>query len=217
VFIVAAAADTGGERRDRRPALNGAGGSQAERGETSRYVGDGAAPRRRTAADTCGQRHGCRQDTGRVGCVDSPDEVSPRERERPRPVTVDRSPAPAADAAGDGRNERRTEPAGLVGGPDAAQRGDAPAWGVYGPAIERWQRILGRPAPAPTEPGRTGPRLSPRLVEWLQGLPDGWVTGVPGLSRNAQLRLLGNGVVPQQGALALRMLGVTAAATAGAA
>ena len=38
------------------------------------------------------------------------------------------------------------------------------------------------------------------------GLPEGWVTGVPGLSRNAQLKALGNGVVPQQAAVALRML-----------
>ena len=38
------------------------------------------------------------------------------------------------------------------------------------------------------------------------GLPAGWVTAVPGLSRNDQLRLIGNGVVPQQGAAALRWL-----------
>ena len=29
------------------------------------------------------------------------------------------------------------------------------------------------------------------------GIPDGWVTGVPGLTRNDQLKILGNGVVPQ--------------------
>jgi DNA (cytosine-5)-methyltransferase 1 len=38
------------------------------------------------------------------------------------------------------------------------------------------------------------------------GLPAGYVTAVPGLSRNAQLRILGNGVVPQQAAHALRLL-----------
>jgi DNA (cytosine-5)-methyltransferase 1 len=38
------------------------------------------------------------------------------------------------------------------------------------------------------------------------GLPSGHVTEVPGLGRKAQLRALGNGVVPQQAALALRML-----------
>jgi DNA (cytosine-5)-methyltransferase 1 len=55
-------------------------------------------------------------------------------------------------------------------------------------------------------PGKTAERLSPVFVEWMQGLPEGWVTDVPGLSRNAQLKLLGNGVVPQQGDLALRLL-----------
>jgi len=38
------------------------------------------------------------------------------------------------------------------------------------------------------------------------GLPEGWVTDVPGLTRNAQLRILGNGVVPQQAEMALRLL-----------
>ncbi|MFE2751614.1 hypothetical protein ACFXGA_06375 [Actinosynnema sp. NPDC059335] len=38
------------------------------------------------------------------------------------------------------------------------------------------------------------------------GLPEGWVCDVPGLSRNQMLRLLGNGVVPQQGAAALHFL-----------
>ena len=66
--------------------------------------------------------------------------------------------------------------------------------------------MTGREAPRPTEPGRTGDRLSPRFVEFLMGLPEGWVTDVPGLSRNAQLKALGNGCVPQQVALALRLL-----------
>jgi DNA (cytosine-5)-methyltransferase 1 len=38
------------------------------------------------------------------------------------------------------------------------------------------------------------------------GLPAGWVTDVPGISRNDQLKVLGNGVVPQQEAYALRLL-----------
>ena len=66
--------------------------------------------------------------------------------------------------------------------------------------------MTGREAPRPTEPGRTGERLSPRFVEFLMGLPEGWVTDVPGLSRNAQLKALGNGVVPQQAEMALRLL-----------
>lgn len=38
------------------------------------------------------------------------------------------------------------------------------------------------------------------------GLPDGWVTDTPGLTRPAMLRALGNGVVRQQAAHALRLL-----------
>jgi DNA (cytosine-5)-methyltransferase 1 len=79
-------------------------------------------------------------------------------------------------------------------------------WGQYAPAIRRWERLT-RPAPAPTSPGKNGqPRLSAHFVEWLMGLPAGWVTDVPGLTRNEQLKALGNGVVPQQAAQALRML-----------
>lgn len=66
--------------------------------------------------------------------------------------------------------------------------------------------MTGRPAPAPAEPGPHGLRLSPRFVEWMQGLDAGFVTGVPGLPRMRQLQALGNGVVPQQAALALRLL-----------
>ncbi|MFA7763061.1 hypothetical protein [Streptomyces sp. NRRL S-448] len=49
-------------------------------------------------------------------------------------------------------------------------------------------------------------RLNPPLVEWLMGLPEGHVTAVRGLSRNAQLKALGNGVVPQQATAALHTL-----------
>jgi hypothetical protein len=66
--------------------------------------------------------------------------------------------------------------------------------------------MLGRAAPQPTEPGRGGrPRLSPRFAEWMMGLPDGWVTAL-NLPRTAQLRALGNGVVPAQAELAISAL-----------
>jgi DNA (cytosine-5)-methyltransferase 1 len=48
--------------------------------------------------------------------------------------------------------------------------------------------------------------LSARFVEWLMGLPGGWVTDVPGLTRNQMLKALGNGVVSQQCEAALRYL-----------
>jgi DNA (cytosine-5)-methyltransferase 1 len=73
--------------------------------------------------------------------------------------------------------------------------------------VHRWETILGRLAPPPTElSARGAPRLSPRAVEFLMGLPAGWVTDVPGLGRNEMLRALGNGVVPAQCAAALRLL-----------
>ena len=37
-------------------------------------------------------------------------------------------------------------------------------------------------------------------------LPDGWVTAVPGVCRSAQLRILGNGVIPAQAEAAAREL-----------
>lgn len=66
--------------------------------------------------------------------------------------------------------------------------------------------MLGRPAPNPTSPGAKGqPRLSAAFCEWLMGLPEGHVTDPAiDISRNDQLKALGNGVVPQQCAAALR-------------
>lgn len=84
---------------------------------------------------------------------------------------------------------------------------DTAAWGDYAAAITRWERVLGRPAPAPTITSAKGnPQLSPRFVEWLIGLDEGHVCDVPDLTRNEQLKLLGNGVVPQQALAALHTL-----------
>lgn len=80
-------------------------------------------------------------------------------------------------------------------------------WREYGPAIKRWETILGRPAPAPTMAGaRGGPALSHHFTEWLMGLPQGWITDVPGIDRRKGVRLCGNGVVPAQAAVALSWL-----------
>jgi DNA (cytosine-5)-methyltransferase 1 len=40
----------------------------------------------------------------------------------------------------------------------------------------------------------------------MMGLPDGWITDVPGITRNDALKACGNGVVPQQAAAALRLM-----------
>jgi DNA (cytosine-5)-methyltransferase 1 len=85
------------------------------------------------------------------------------------------------------------------------------AWGEYEPAIRRWEHVLGHPAPPPAEAGPGGrTRLSAVFAEWLMGIPH-LVTGVPGIPRTAQLRIIGNGVVPHQAAAALRLLAEIAA------
>lgn len=81
------------------------------------------------------------------------------------------------------------------------------SWGRYEPAIRRWEEVTGRKAPAATRPdGKDGAhRLNPELAEWMMGLEPGWVTGA-GLSRTEELKMCGNGVVPQQAQLALTQL-----------
>jgi site-specific DNA-cytosine methylase len=78
-------------------------------------------------------------------------------------------------------------------------------WGKYAAAIQRWEAVLDRPAPAPTVQRKDKLRLNPQFVEWIMGLPDGWVTG-HGLSAAQELKMLGNGVVPQQARAAIAQL-----------
>ncbi len=79
-------------------------------------------------------------------------------------------------------------------------------WGDYAPAIRRWESSIGRAAPNPTTLGRTGrPVLNPQFVEWLMGLPAGWVTDLD-IPRSQQLKILGNGVVPQQAVAGIEAL-----------
>ena len=80
-------------------------------------------------------------------------------------------------------------------------------WGRFEPAIRRWEAVIGRAAPFPAQRGRGGRfRISAAFTEWCQGLPAGWVVGILGLPYAAQIRALGNGVVPAQAAAALRLL-----------
>jgi DNA (cytosine-5)-methyltransferase 1 len=185
-----AADDTDGAARDER-----------------RQPGTGEAPAGRASADTG------RPDGAPVALLPTPRATDgtkggPNQRgsfgDLMLPSAVTLLPTPSvADVAG-GRKHRsgaRSDEL-LLNGLAHAQ-----AFGAYTPAVERWEPILGRLAPAPTEPtGRGGAqRLAPRFVEWMQGLPDGWVTDTD-TTRNEQLQALGNGVVPQQAAQALRRL-----------
>lgn len=90
-------------------------------------------------------------------------------------------------------------------------------WGKWKTAVDHWTDIIGRPSPYPIEKGdpprrsRTKERangyvLSARFAEWVMGLPEGWVTEIPDITRSQKIKLIGNGCVPQQAALALRLL-----------
>jgi len=116
-------------------------------------------------------------------------------------------PTPISRDGKTGYREGR-RPAGRMGTPPLNDVVQALAgWGEYAPAIARWATLTRMP-PDPTAPsGRGGAqRLNPAFSEWMMGLPAGWVTNVPGITRNEALKALGNGVVPQQGAEALRQM-----------
>lgn len=88
-------------------------------------------------------------------------------------------------------------------GPQPAPRQNLSHRGTFGdytPAVNRWEQLT-RPAPQPAVNGR----LNPVFVEWMMGLPDGWVTSQL-TKQTAALQVLGNGVVPQQAAQAIRAI-----------
>ncbi len=195
------------------------------RPEPTGLVGGFDAPVGRDVPFHDASSKGCRERLGLHGAVgaaalgDGASSVAHSDRaalrEQPVPVAwrggaplagLDHETAPDADCDGCEERDVRQE----VGQP-APHGGDAAGrvldWGDYSPAVERWELILGRPAPAPTQTGaRGGQQLSPAFVEWMMGLPKGHVTNVPGISRNDQLKALGNGVCPQQAEAALRWL-----------
>jgi DNA (cytosine-5)-methyltransferase 1 len=48
-------------------------------------------------------------------------------------------------------------------------------------------------------------KLNPVFVEYMMGLPKGWVTDLD-LPRTQKLKMLGNGVVPQQAYYAIKII-----------
>lgn len=113
----------------------------------------------------------------------------------------------AADASGGGVEGVRTEGFAVTDPPPEAGvprcDGHRGGFGQYEPAVRRWERVTGHPAPASTD--ERG-RLAARFPEWMMGLPPGWISDVPGITRTEALRLAGNGVVPQQAVAALTSL-----------
>lgn len=129
-------------------------------------------------------------------------------------------PTPQASVYGDGdpenwrkRNQKLMDATGGCFGPQTEMivpliepDGHGP-WSVWTDAFRRWEKIAGYPVPELTVTiGNGKTRTSQFFIEWLMGLPQGWVTGVPGVSRRAAMKMLGNGVVPQQAALALKIM-----------
>lgn len=132
-------------------------------------------------------------------------------RERPQEGGLARRPAPQVTWDNDLLDT-------LAGLNDAADIGHEMRlrWGDSAAAILTWAMLTGH-APPPIvidhEDKTLHPRFpnaraatNPEFIEWLMGLPPGWVTGVPGLTRNQQIKALGNGVVPQAAATALQDL-----------
>jgi DNA (cytosine-5)-methyltransferase 1 len=118
--------------------------------------------------------------------------------------------------ASDGDGGRKRSPEALADGNRQVNLTDVPRldWGNYTAAIQRWEALT-RPAPQPTQPSRKGtPQLAPAFSEWMMGLPAGHVTAVPGITRNEALRAIGNGISPQQCAVALNTMLATIEAAA---
>jgi DNA (cytosine-5)-methyltransferase 1 len=119
----------------------------------------------------------------------------------PTPMTVNRT----SERAKTGRETAGPSRGGPSEGLEDIAHADR--WGEYAEAIARWEHTIGRPAPDPTMTSTKGnPQLAPAFVEWMMGLPAGWVTDVPGITRNEALKACGNGVIPQQAEAALRVL-----------
>lgn len=78
-------------------------------------------------------------------------------------------------------------------------------FGAYTDPVRQWEVISGRSAPSPVTETPNGWRMSVQFVEWLMGLPEGHVSSVD-MARTHHIKMLGNGVVPQQAAYALSTL-----------
>lgn len=80
-------------------------------------------------------------------------------------------------------------------------------WANYWPTFLTWALATGRYPPNPWDQfGVFRPYTRLPFIEWMMGLPLGWVTLTFELTRAQKLKALGNGVVPQQAAAALTEL-----------
>lgn len=146
-------------------------------------------------------------------CIRASDVGAPHHRERlfilaypnrERPQACGFTRRPAEEITWD--NDLQQTLAGLNRAPDIDHEMKL-CWGDTAPAILTWAMLTGR-TPPPIVGDRADYRAetTTEFVEWMMGLPAGWITKVPGLTRNQQLKALGNGVVPQAAATALQDL-----------
>lgn len=223
LFVVAWPADSGSTRLEGRRAARAASDRRHLAPADPVDLGEHRSGARGTGRDEPAPRHLAAAHPARVGEREPADETLavPGSRDA-RQEPGGRDGLAAADPSGHGRHEGRglthgcDGPASAIGQGEptrgGAERVPEPAaeWGEYAEAIARWETVLQRTAPGPVD--AVG-RLNPAFVERLMGLPAGHVTDVPGLSRSAQLKALGNGVVPQQAVAALRFLAPAALPT----
>ena len=76
----------------------------------------------------------------------------------------------------------------------------------YNVSLFIWHQSF-RHMPKPVYEDSSGRRkTSSEFIEWMMGLPKGWVTEVPGITRKQSLMALGNGVVPNQARMAIKIM-----------
>jgi len=155
------------------------------------------------------------RESGLLAGASGTSESGEEKRERIRNAVSDSGSAAAYTSRGGGHQGNYTsrlstsQDNGASVSDERSPRPGSTEWGEYEPAVRRWEQVLGRAAPSPTNPDGTDGRhrLAPQFTEWMMGLPEGHVTDAGiGLTRNQMLKALGNGVVPAQCALALRIL-----------
>ena len=126
-----------------------------------------------------------------------------------QPQQQRRDPVPFSGSTSVIRDEVSSDTAGFRCETSRTEHGlgeaeESHIFGEFGPyelAVRRWADIIGRPPPRATI--NTG--VNPPVVEWMMGLPGGWVSDIVP-STSAQLKMYGNGVVPQQAAYAMKTL-----------
>ena len=228
VFVVArdASADAGSDEPERWGDLRNLGGAPAtghREGDQRERLRDASGDSSATDADATGVGRerilsGSSQGPS-AAALDSPTDTEDNRLERSRAARYGRDGSPdgdrvTADADDAGRSEQRRAVAVREEQSAVEHFGDDATWGVYGPAVRRWEAVTGQLAQAATKPdGKNGsPRLAAEFAEWMMGWPTGWVTDPAiGLTRNQQLKAIGNGVVTMQAEFGIRyLLGVFA-------